>query len=348
MTLEELLETASATEREERMKHGLPPAHVLDIAEFPFKFAAPLFKQAFESIAHWVAAMPAEPRVHLFSACANVLSGDYRAADAALEKLRALTKSPLALMQFGGPVARQPIQLPPVTGTWPREAAFFVSCDNQYFETYGIPLLRSLAAASPGCPIHVHIIGEPVVLPDVALKITTTLEPQPVNFRLPDYYGAARLVRFAEGLEASQVPLVMIDADALVTANPRHLLAQCNDVTLRIRAGRIEPWHHFSACYIGGSPACMTYFRRVADIVLRTIDASFWGLDQYALFAAYVQLSPRLNLIGPDIAGVDAEIPGVFWFTAGNEKKNLASADSSYARLFRSFAAHSSSCDPIP
>lgn len=338
MTLDELFTAASDRERAERAKRGLPPAHVLDMAEFPFKFAVPELDQFADAVSKLIANEPGNLQARLFGACVSAVKGDYAAADAMLTALMPLTKSPFALMRFASLIDRTSVPLPAVTGAWPSEPALFLSCDNGYLAKYGMPLLRSLASVAPGCPVHVHIIGEKITLDNLALKLTITSEPPPQGFAIPDYYGAIRLVRFAEALEKSGAPLIMMDADGLVTTDPRPLLARDMPVALRVRAGRIEPWHQFSACLVGGASAGLPYFKRVAEIVRRSIDKSFWGLDQYALFSAYVQMRPDITLIGPDIAGVNPETPGTFWFTAGNEKKNLAASDTPYARLYRSFA----------
>src|SRR6185295_3829354 len=111
------------------------------------------------------------------------------------------------------------------------------------------------------------------------------------------YYNAIRFVRYAEALERSAGPLLMIDVDALVTGDVRPLLEWKMPVALRVRAGRLEPWNQLSACFVLGNAAARPYFRRVADIVKADLKVPFWGLDQYALFSAYLALKPEVTLV---------------------------------------------------
>ena len=181
--------------------------------------------------------------------------------------------------------------------------------------------------------------GKPGSLEKLSLEVSITMEdPTPlfargINRKM--YYHAARLVRFAEALNSAD-SLVMCDADALVTADPRAFLI--GETGLRVRPGRIEPWHHFSACLIRGSQSGLAYFQAVATIIRRLLFTPFWGLDQYALFADYVQLKPHLELFGPDIASVENDTPGLFWFTAGRNKLGLTTGTDAYARLFQDYS----------
>lgn len=84
------------------------------------------------------------------------------------------------------------------------------------------------------------------------------------------------------------------------------------------------------------SSAGRAYFDQVARIVTANLDLPWWGLDQYALFSAWISLKPDLTLFGPreaDVAGAE----GTFLFTAGEAKKRPMKDDTPYARLFRSY-----------
>ncbi len=345
MTPDEFLHSISEAERTERVKRGLPPHHVLDMAEFPFAFATSTFKRFAGAAAQWAAQTPDDPGPHSINTWARVLMGDYAGADEAIKRYQALSPAlPMTRMRFAETVPGDPVALPPVTGAWPSGPAFFIGCDPVYLQQYGLPLLRSLAANAPGAAAHVHIMGTDVVaLGQLDLRLTLTREdPEPFLRRGVDpkmYYHAVRLVRFTEALREGGGPLVMSDADALVTGDPRPLLAMPGGAGLRVRAGRIEPWHHFSACLIRGAASGLPYFEAAADIVRRFMNNPFWGLDQYALFAAYITQKPALTLFGPDIAGVVDDVPGLFWFTAGAAKKTLSSSDTPFAALYRRYSA---------
>jgi hypothetical protein len=198
-------------------------------------------------------------------------------------------------------------------------------------------------AHAPGVAVHVHIFGtQQVDLPNVNLTMTVTSEdPAPAIARGIDpriYFHAARLIRFTEALRTCRQPLVMSDADAIVTEDPRFLLTMPGEVALRVRPGRLEPWHHFSACLVRGTLHGLPYFECAAEIVRRLLTNAFWGLDQYALFAAYLRTRPQLTLLGPEVAGVENSARGTFWFTAGKEKLSLETDETPYAQLFRTYS----------
>ncbi len=345
MTPDEFLHSISEAERIARVKRGLPVHHVLDMTEFPFAFAASTFKRFAAAAAQWAKQEPNDPGPHSIDAWARVLMGDYVGADEAIKRFQALRPAePLTRMRFAEDVPGDPLALPPVEGTWPAGPAFFIGCDLAYLRQYGLPLLRSIAAHARGTAVHVHVVGED--RPDLSgldLQLTlTTEDPAAILRRGVDaktYYHAVRLVRFTEALRRGGGPLVMSDADALVTADPRPILSLPGDLALRVRAGRIEPWHHFSACLIRGTAAALPYFEAAAGITRKFLNNPFWGLDQYALFAAYLRTKPSLTLFGPDTAGVVDDAPGVFWFTAGAAKKSLATSETPFATLYRRYSA---------
>lgn len=71
---------------------------------------------------------------------------------------------------------------------------------------------------------------------------------------------------------------------------------------------------------------------------MRLLANPFWGLDQYALFRAYLAIQPSLALFGPEVADVEG-VSGLFSFTAGKSKATLADDDTPYAKLFRRYSS---------
>ena len=102
--------------------------------------------------------------------------------------------------------------------------------------------------------------------------------------------------------------------------------------------GGSRPWHQFSACLLYGNTGGLPFYRRVADIIRADITKAWWGQDQYTLLSAYAGMRPAVRLFGPEIASVDKDKPGLFWFTASTAKHNLQTDQSGYARAFRQFA----------
>ncbi len=331
---------------DERTKRGLPPSHVLDIGQFPFFFALHAVETFNRIIDGLAAENPDRPHLAMSQVMGALARRDYAGANAGMARFRALAPDdPMARMRFGHIPEGPFVALPPVVGAYPTRPSFFLSCDHVYFGKYCLPMLRSMAATNPGLPVHVHVMGGPAdaVAEALALNLDlTSTHEDPGAFIAAlgiapnHYYGAARLVRFADALDNTPGPLWMADVDGLVTGDVRQLLGINAALAMRIRAGRLEPWHQFSACLVMGSAASRPYFRRVAEIVLADLSRAWWGMDQYALFSAAVGLTPAISLLGPEIAAV-ADQPGLFWFTAGAAKHKLQTGQSAYAAYFRQF-----------
>lgn len=125
MSPDELFNSISEAERAERVKRGLPAHHVLDMTEFPFKYAAPTFKRFASAAAKWAELEQADPGPQSIHAWTRVLMGDYQGADAAMRKLQALVPSQsLAAMRFAELPGSEPAELPLVRGDWPTVPAF--------------------------------------------------------------------------------------------------------------------------------------------------------------------------------------------------------------------------------
>ncbi|MGE3332736.1 MAG: hypothetical protein AB7I36_03765 [Rhodospirillaceae bacterium] len=329
MTSEELFEAVEAAERAERVKRGLPPTHVLDFAQFPFAYAP-------DALAEFKRIVTEQPNHPFLQACVHLAYGEIDAANDAMERFQqGEPADPKAAMRFGAfPIPPAIMDLPPVVGTYPEDTAYFLCCDGAYFRNFGIVLLRSIADRSPGMRVHMHLMNPDMSLmrfvESLPLKMSLTHETcAPSN----KYYHAVRLVRFAEALEKNKGSLLMTDVDALAGGDISKVVDGA--LAMRVRAGRLAPWNQFSACFIRGDATSRAYFRRVAEIVKAS--PLWWGIDQYALYSAWTALKPSIELVGPKTASVIDSEPGIFWFTAGEAKKNLLTAPSAYAKLFQRY-----------
>jgi hypothetical protein len=341
MTLEEALDAITKLERSERVKRGLPPHHVLEWSEFPFAFATKQVGQLLAGVEQAIAQNPANYAAYGIHSFLKALQGDFSRADESMRLFqKAAPLDPIRQIRFTEPPGER-AALPAVTGSWPTAPSLFVSCDAEFFRQFTVRLLKSIARHAPGTPVHVHLMSPRFPEhPDFDVRITKSTE-DPSSFlaanrlRPPEYYHAARFVRFSEALEQAPA-LLMMDADCLATGDPRTLLENENGGA-RVRPGRIEPWSQFSGCLVRGTVKSRPYFRRAADIIRSMITKPFWGLDQFALFAAYLQERPELELFGPDICSVVNDEPGLFWFTAGAKKSNLDADNTGFAKLYRSY-----------
>jgi len=339
-------------ERGLRHASGLPPDHVLNISEFPVLFSKQVVADLDIVTARAIIEYPTNPSLTLIRAFTLVLTGQYAAADAAMTAYQVLNPNdPLGRMRFALPPKGviTPADLPPVKGDPPAGPSFFIGCDKRYFQVFAAPLLRSMAHCSPGAPVHLHMMDtDPDQwrrLEPLNLTITSTSEDASAfiashKLKPAAYYNAARMLRFVEMAGQSTDALCLMDADGLVVRDPMPLLGDA--ISLRMRAGRIEPVHHFSACLVTAGRDSTGYMSTVADFLRPLMDNPAWGVDQYALFAAWLRCRPTLKLYGPETAGIDGNtINGIFAFTAGAAKGRLLTDDTPFAALYRHYSVPS-------
>lgn len=352
MTFEELLKAVEAAERAERVKRGLPPDHLTDFAHFPFAFALGAVADFDQATAEWQTREPNAPGAAYYRAMAALAHRDYAAANRFMAQCAGLARDDgRERMRFGLAPEPSDIELPPVGGRYPDGPALFLSCDRRYLKFFCLPMLRSIADKAPSTPVHVHLMDKDAdaaraLLRTVPLKISFTYEDaDAIAAKLgiyPGLYcGAARFVRFAQALDHSTGPLWISDVDGIVTADPAPLFALNAPLAMRVRAGRLEPFHQYSACLVMGTPASRPYFKRVADIIMADLPTAWWGLDQYALFSAAIALEPSLALLGPDVAAVTNAQPGLFWYTGGKAKTTLSTDQTPLAAAYRAYATPS-------
>ncbi len=347
--VQNLLNRLAVEERESRRRNGLPTDHVLDFAEFPVRFSQQLIVDLNTATAEALRQYPANPSLRLIRAFILVLSGQYAAADVEMATYQKLNPSDLmGQMRFDSlPPASHSSGLPPLRGEWPRRPSFFIACDKKYLHVFAAPLLRSLAAQSPGAPIHIHMMDADAEewrrFAPLNLDITSSSENAATftalhGIKPENYYNTARLLRFAEAASQSEHTLCTLDADGLVVRDPIRLLK--NGIGLRVRAGRLEPVHHFSACVVTLKNDPTGYANAIVSILRSLMEKPFWGADQYALFAAWLHCHPQLKLYGPETATVDgASTDGILAFTAGSAKGRLMTDNTPYAALFRHYAS---------
>lgn len=351
MNLSDLERDLIEAERAAREARGRPQWHLLDMAEFPFAFAQKELAEYTRAALDWAQREPANIAALSAGLYAELANRRYDRANEVMQKIvgAGLTTGQ-SLMRFGVPAdVPAGMVLPPVHGSYPTGSALFLACDAKYFEIFGIPLLKSIAVNNIATPLHIHLMAKDSAIID---RIMASKGPMTVTATWEDptafitgrgiqpnfYYGAARLIRFSEALHHTGGALCMLDVDSIANGDPMSLLNRPGNVGARVRPGRLEPWNQFSACMVLGRAGGCAYFDRVANIVKVGLEKPWWGLDQYALFSAWVGLKPELTLFGPkeaDITGTTAE--GLFLFTAGAKKKTLLQDQTPYAQLFRKY-----------
>lgn len=349
MTFEELLKSVEDAERAERIKRGLPPDHLTDFAHFPFAFAMEAVAAFDRAAAEWQTREPSAPGAAYYRAMAALAVRDYDAANRFMAQCAALASDDgRERMRFGLEPEPSTFDLPPVSGRYPEGPALFLSADRRYLKFFCLPLLRSIADKSPSTAVHIHLMDKDAdaaraLLARIPLSMSFTYEDAAataaaLGIHESLYCGTARFLRFAEALEHSGGPLWISDVDGIVTGDLRPLFALDAPLAMRVRAGRLEPFHQYSACLVMGTPAARPYFQRVAAIIKADLPTAWWGLDQYALFSAALALKPALTLLGPEIAAVTNTQSGLFWYTAGKAKTTLSSDQTPFAAAYRAYA----------
>ncbi|MGB0694092.1 MAG: hypothetical protein ACPGOY_00485 [Rhodospirillaceae bacterium] len=210
--------------------------------------------------------------------------------------------------------ALSPLEIRPAAND-PERPMVLVACDEAYCRYYALPLLLSLASLAPGWGAHLHIVDpnaqsiETVealakATPGLALSLSwefAGLDALPQALVKP-YLASARFLRLPALLDALalKVPLVILDADALINRDPASLLSGARDAF-----GAQNGWdwalhetgyfghgplmHHWAAC-VGIAPGQRA--KQAADHLAAVLQRAFaeqtghWMIDQFALLVA--------------------------------------------------------------
>jgi len=232
----------------------------------------------------------------------------------------------------------------------------YLSCNFTYFRAFALPMVVSLAERSPQTPVHLHIMDADEAETDFALAFMKKLAPlkfalsveRPGLTKAPSsearsYYHAVRFIRFYEHLRHYGVPLWLMDVDALINTDLGELFATLknNDIAMRIRPGRREPWNQFNACVVGAgtSDRSLEYIRLIAAYLAYFFQRKSlrWGIDQLAMYGVFVDMedrseAPCLALLGEREVDYDYRDDGFVWCNSGAGKfqhlQRIANPDS--------------------
>lgn len=364
----------------ERMKRGLMPYHATSMDELFFKFAHEDFARFRKLVFEQVRQAPDDPRLINREFLAYFCAGELKQAEEVLLRLpNTAREGILATVSFQKKAfanssdfldERISSCLPPVIthipGNFSAGHLIFLCCNSFYFDSFGNPLVQSLAKEKPGAFLHLHIMD---ITDEQVARITGILEKLPLRAAFSseqtgfkdqqsqdarNYYHAIRFVRFYQFLCQHKGPLWMMDVDALFNRAPEKMFAVLDghDVAFRIRPGRLEPWHQFSACIVGAAKtaASLAFFKLIADFILQAWQDRklSWGIDQLAMFLVFLHLrelgqAPNVALVGSTIADLDSMDEGIVWLTAGkgkflnSDKANDGPAREKYRQLFRHY-----------
>lgn len=342
----------------ERMKRGLMPYHAMALDEMFFKFAAAGFAAYRDAAFAAIQEQPNDGNNLIAAMLAHFCVREYPQAEAMLKRLRAAQPGQIwESTTFDNAfhrelAARNDIDLfgtlPPVSDVlmpdFTGENIVYLACSGGYFDSFGLPMLRSLEDRGPGEQVHLHLMEVsddliPLIKGICAsfrnLTIGVTIErPGFADERSHEargYYHAVRFIRYFQHLQRHGRALWMMDVDALFNRAPTKLYTTlgANDAAFRARAGRLEPWNQFSAGIVGAraTPASLRYFRAIAAYVahFHGIKRLSWGIDQAAMYSAFVYLqecgaAPTLTFLDDLAMDLGYRDEGILWCSAGIKK----------------------------
>ncbi len=220
----------------------------------------------------------------------------------------------------------------------------FLAADPHYFRRFIVPFLGDMDKAGVAADIQVHLLdGTGPVWSEAArelakfaaLRVGLSAEASgaalqgPVYARI--YYHSIRFIRLYQELARTGRPMWMLDADVNFVRDPRPLFASVagHDIALRTNPYCFEPnWKVMGGCLaMAPTPGGLAYARRVAALIAHWKSAGTWtwGVDQLALFLAYVRMcelkqEPNTLFLRPDAICDLGETSGVFQFPAGIKK----------------------------
>lgn len=141
------------------------------------------------------------------------------------------------------------------------------------------------------------------------------------------YYHAVRFIRFYRILKQATHPVWLMDVDALFHRIPQGLFDSLGDkdCAFRIRPGRTEPWNQFSAGIVGARPTALPYFKAIAQYLTFTKGKWFWGIDQLAMYLAWVALKDKssVSFLDNRVFNLSCDDEGIVWILGGKDKFDM-------------------------
>ncbi|CAO3431160.1 tetratricopeptide repeat protein [Azospirillum endophyticum] len=183
-----------------------------------------------------------------------------------------------------------------------------VGCDGEYWRRFGAGFLRTWREKAASCALHVHVVNPPGDIEAELMRLTADADGSlSVSFEtvdlsaLPDpvrltYFASARFAVTQQLLRQGAGPVIQVDVDALLLADPAAAMADWPDwdvAVMQDRRGR-GPTRDFLAGFLAfnRTPAAQRYLDLVVAYIGRHFDEgrAFWGLDQAAPYCTHDHL----------------------------------------------------------
>jgi tetratricopeptide (TPR) repeat protein len=183
-----------------------------------------------------------------------------------------------------------------------------VGCDGEYWRRFGAGFLETWREKAASCALHVHVVNPSDDIEaelmrlarDGGLPLSVSFEtidlsalPEPVRLT---YFASARFAVTQQLLRQGAGPVIQVDVDALLLADPGVAMAEWPDWDVAVMQDRRRrgPTRDFLAGFLAfnRTPAAQRYLDLVVAYIGRHFDEgrAFWGLDQAAPFCTYDHL----------------------------------------------------------
>ena len=220
----------------------------------------------------------------------------------------------------------------------------YMACNAHYFDAFAKPLILSINATNVKEQLHIHIMDSSLQHTeeannfcdgmeniDIALSVERPELSIDSSVKPREYFHAIRFIRFYNHLKHYKKSLWLMDVDGLFNKPPQRIFQKHagNDIVLRARPGRLEPWNQFNACLVGAhySETALNYFRYIAKYIYYFFKSGSlpWGIDQLALYATYIQLvrkelAPTIQLLDEEDLDYDHIDSSTLWCSSGTKK----------------------------
>ncbi|MGD2074881.1 MAG: hypothetical protein PVI91_05080 [Gammaproteobacteria bacterium] len=223
------------------------------------------------------------------------------------------------------------------------KGVLFLSCDEDYYRSFGIHLVRSALKNSKGFNIHLHLNRlsdayrqqlERFAESETGGLLTYTWDDLDLDSlsapRRWYFLAAVRFVRLHQLVEACHAPVLGLDADGVVVKSLEDKFDQVSgrDVGVYLRLSNTLDWRKVlaSALFIMPTPLGRRYIRDVAVVVAWLLSRELhYHVDQlviYQVWRLYSEGEPgfRVAELSQELADWECRDDSYIWSAKGDRK----------------------------
>ena len=233
-----------------------------------------------------------------------------------------------------------------LSGAFPTRVAkgvLFLSCDEAYYEQFGVHLVNSALKHSPGFNVHIHVNG---LSQEFRLKLQEVAQASPGglltftgdNLEFEHLSGSARgyylasvrFVRLYQLVQACRAPVLSLDADGVVVRSlePRFEQMAGQDAGIYLRLDNTLDWRKVlaSALFIMPTSLGERFSRDVALVIAWLLRRKLpYHIDQLVIFYlwriyAAREKGFRVTPLSRDMADWECGEDSYIWSAKGDRK----------------------------